>query len=166
MDILLPQTLPSFSPTFSTASSRLLSFSAKPFIPSIQPLISATYPSTSSSSSSPLWAGRHRKSHPTLPTSPPSPGANDTRLPLESDFHNSYHRLEDIYKFMEDLKEGWPELIEILPIGNSSEGREIKGIRIGEPPLEEDEDVGEGMVVQRKGKKHKKPRGGRKKECE
>lgn len=60
---------------------------------------------------------------------------------------------------MDDLKKGWPELVEIISIGNSSEGRELKGIRIGlAPPA----DAG--------GKKHKKSRGdddehkGRKKE--
>ncbi|KAL7415333.1 hypothetical protein BDY24DRAFT_338162 [Mrakia frigida] len=158
MDILLPPVFPSLSPSLSAASSLLLSFPASPFIPNLQPLISATYPSPDPNSPS-LWGRRHKKHRPSPNPIPFPPPSNDSRIPLETDFHDSYHRIGEVSDFLDDLKKGWPELVEIVTIGNSSEGREIKGIRIGvAPPLDA---AG--------GKKHKKSKGdddgkGRKKE--
>lgn len=158
MDILLPPVFPSLSPSLSAASSLLLSFPASPFIPNLQPLISATYPSPDPNSPS-LWGRRHKKHRPSPNPIPFPPPSNDSRIPLETDFHDSYHRIGEVYDFLEDLKKGWPELVEIVTIGNSSEGREIKGIRIGVAPPQDAAG----------GKKHKKSKGdddgkGRKKE--
>lgn len=41
-----------------------------------------------------------------------------------------YHRLADIYAYVDYLGETYPETVEVLTIGHSSEGRPLKVIRI------------------------------------
>jgi len=55
---------------------------------------------------------------------------NVTRL--GSEFHSEYHRLEEIESFINELSETYPRLVEIVRIGQSSEGREIIGVKIEE----------------------------------
>ncbi|XP_046623924.1 zinc carboxypeptidase-like isoform X1 [Neodiprion virginianus] len=42
----------------------------------------------------------------------------------------AYHRLDVIYNWLDELAETYPDLVEVIVIGNSYEGRLIKGIKI------------------------------------
>lgn len=51
---------------------------------------------------------------------------------LTSSFHSQYHRLEDITKFFNELSNAFPHLVELVRVGQSTEGREILAIKIEE----------------------------------
>lgn len=69
---------------------------------------------------------------PPLPSPPPllsSPGPWDLTK-LTSDFHEAYHRFEDITSFFNDLARTFPHQTELVRVGQSAEGREILAIKI------------------------------------
>lgn len=70
----------------------------------------------------------------TIPALPRPPyGTSSWNLGwLSSTFHSEYHRLEGVMEFINELSEEYPRLVEIVRIGQSSEGREIIGIKIEE----------------------------------
>jgi hypothetical protein len=72
------------------------------------------------------------------------PNANPTSLVLSSnwdlnhlrsDFHTEYHRVEEIFSFANELAKAFPLTIELVRLGQSSEGREILGIRVEKASL-------------------------------
>ncbi|KAF8316152.1 hypothetical protein DL93DRAFT_2111686 [Clavulina sp. PMI_390] len=68
------------------------------------------------------------------PLRPPSPHRTPWDLEhLDSGFHSSYHRFEDIVEFIDELARTFPRLVELVRVGQTAEGREILGIKIEEP---------------------------------
>ena len=49
---------------------------------------------------------------------------------LDSPVHNAYHRIEEIGKYANDLARTFPHEVELVRLGQSTENREILGIRI------------------------------------
>ena len=74
---------------------------------------------------------------------------------LDSEFHNAYHSLEDLYAFGDQLVRDFPGLVEGFTVGYGAEGREIKGWRASKPadPLREAQRL--LNVGKRKGHKHR-----------
>lgn len=70
--------------------------------------------------------------------SPPDPPA-DQHIPLwnlshlETAFHEGYNRFENILEFANELSRTFPHLVELIKVGQSSEGREILAIKIEQP---------------------------------
>ena len=48
----------------------------------------------------------------------------------DSAFHSSYHPLSEIQDFVSDLAEEYPDLVELVNIGRTSEQREMTAIKI------------------------------------
>lgn len=61
-------------------------------------------------------------------TTPPTEPWDLTKL--TSDFHESYHRFEDITVFVNELSRTFPHQVELVRVGQSAEGREILAIKI------------------------------------
>lgn len=57
-----------------------------------------------------------------------------------STYHSMYHPLYEIDNFMEDLAVTYPELVQLVNIGHSAEGREMLAMRISKPPSAAGED--------------------------
>jgi Zinc carboxypeptidase len=65
-------------------------------------------------------------------STPPYGSSSWNVTQLGSEFHSEYHRLEEIRSFINELSETYPRLVEVVRIGQSSEGREIIGVKIEE----------------------------------
>ncbi|XP_035228738.1 carboxypeptidase B-like [Stegodyphus dumicola] len=46
-------------------------------------------------------------------------------------FFSSYRRLNEIHEFVDKLSEDYPNITEVISVGKSSEGRDLKAIKIG-----------------------------------
>lgn len=62
----------------------------------------------------------------------------DAEKPLKSRkdgfAHDKYNELEDIHKYLDELVEAHPQVATIINIGQSYEGRDLKGIKITTDP--------------------------------
>ncbi|KAJ9109556.1 hypothetical protein QFC20_003302 [Naganishia adeliensis] len=93
---------------------------------------------------------------------PPPPFSNRTTpdiyntTDLESNFHDSYHSLSVIYDFMDELAVTYTGAVDVVVLGMSAEGREIRGVKIRKAKEEEKVVVQEtGRRVRGKGRKSK-----------
>lgn len=84
---------------------------------------------------------------------PPPPFSNRTTpdiyntTDLTSNFHDAYHPLSVIYDFMDELAVTYTGAVEVVVLGLSAEGREIKGVKIHKAK------EGEKVVVQETGRR-------------
>ncbi|KAJ3486374.1 hypothetical protein NLI96_g4275 [Meripilus lineatus] len=65
-----------------------------------------------------------------FPISTPSPSTWNLSSLSNSTFHESYHTLEDIENFTAQLAELHPDLVKLVNIGHSAEGREMVALEI------------------------------------
>jgi hypothetical protein len=91
---------------------------------------------------------------------PPPPGSNRTTpdtyntTDLSTAFHDAYHPLSVIYDFMDELAVTYTGAVEVVTLGMSAEGREIKGIKIHKSKEAQKEVAQEtGRRVRGKGRK-------------
>lgn len=93
---------------------------------------------------------------------PPPPFSNRTTpdiyntTDLESNFHDSYHSLSVIYDFMDELAVTYTGAVDVVVLGMSAEGREVRGVKIRKAKEAEKVVVQEtGRRVRGKGRKSK-----------
>ena len=73
----------------------------------------------------------HSKTQIHLPRFRPSDGSDSDLSSIEnSTFHSSYHPLSDINKFMHDIANLHPDIVNLVPLGHSGEAREMYAMSI------------------------------------
>lgn len=50
--------------------------------------------------------------------------------PKNNTFHDSYHPLHEIDMFISELVDSFPELVTVIKLGHSAEGREMLGVKL------------------------------------
>lgn len=74
------------------------------------------------------------------------PSQNTRRVSLGSFNWDGYHNLEQIYAWLDELKELYPSVVTLVTIGTSYEGRDIRGIIIDFKPGERGSRPLTGMI--------------------
>lgn len=86
---------------------------------------------------------------------------------LNTSFHETYHPLDGIYSFFDQLVARFPEVTKMVEMGRSAEGRRIMGLSIstgrygsggpgvGKMEADEDDSMGEDSLKKKKKKKKK-----------
>lgn len=78
-------------------------------------------------------------------------------------FHESYHPLDEVQSFIKQLADAYPHITQLVHIGQSAEGREMKGLTISTGPYNMSSSLlGEGLRGANKTKKTPTPNDGRK----
>ena len=80
-----------------------------------------------------LMCKKKRKGKP-CPHPYPLPATGPWNLSsIESSFHDGYHPLSEIYSFSQQLAEEYADLVELVKLGRSGEGRDILALNIAKP---------------------------------
>ncbi|KAI0254492.1 hypothetical protein BJV78DRAFT_1184679 [Lactifluus subvellereus] len=78
----------------------------------------------------------------------------DVVSPSNATFHSQYHPLDEINSFARDLADAYPHQVSIIPLGHSSEGREMFALEItsGASAAHVSHDQNSQVVLNKKGK--------------